>query len=199
MKFDVIYADPPWSYHVYHNKGKGRCAEHHYRTMKPEDIYCLDVAGVAADDCVLFLWVTFPCLQEGLEAIRRWGFAYKTLGFCWVKRNKRKVDTWFWGLGFWTRANPEICLIATRGKPKRLSKSVHCIVDTPIEVHSKKPTEVRRRIEQLMGSEGNKLELFARQKTPGWVCLGNEIDGADIRKALQAIKTEEVGAAEASI
>lgn len=188
MRFDVIYADPPWSYYLYDKKGKGRSAEHHYHTMKPEEIYNLDVAGVAADDCVLFLWVTFPCLQEGLETIRRWGFQYKTLGFCWVKRNKRKVDSWFWGLGSWTRANPEICLIATRGKPKRISKSVHSIVDTPIENHSRKPEEVRLRIETLMGKEVNKLELFARQPSPGWICLGDEIDGMDIRKALDAWK-----------
>lgn len=199
MKFDVIYADPPWSYRVYHNKGKGRSAEHHYQTMTAEDIYGLDVAGVAAEDCVLFLWVTFPCLAEGLETIRHWGFVYKTLGFCWVKRNKRKANTWFWGLGFWTRANPEICLIATKGKPKRLSKSVHSIVDTPIEAHSRKPEEVRLRIEELMGEEGRKLELFARRRSPGWVCLGNEIDGVDIRTALKRLKEEEVGTAEVSV
>ena len=84
MRFQVIYADPPWAYQVYSKKGQGRSAENHYHTMGKEDIYALDVAGIAAEDCVLFLWVTFPCLLEGLEAIRRWGFTYKTLGFCWV-------------------------------------------------------------------------------------------------------------------
>lgn len=190
MKFNVISCDPPWSYQVYSKKGQGRSAENHYHTMNIEDIYNLDVAGIADKDCVLFLWVTFPCLLEGLETIRRWGFTYKTLGFCWVKRCKKQTDKWFWGLGFWTRANPELCLIATKGSPKRASKAVHCIVDTPIEKHSKKPDEVRRRIEQLMG-EVPRVELFARQEYDGWVCLGDEIDGLDIREAIAKLKEAE--------
>lgn len=191
MKFEVIYADPPWAYKVYSKKGQGRSAENHYHTMDIEDIYHLDVPGIAADNCVLFLWVTFPCLLEGLEALKRWGFQYKTLGFCWVKRNRTQADKWFWGLGFWTRANPELCILATKGKPKRISKAVHCVVDTPVEHHSKKPDEVRRRIEQLLGDEVSRVELFARQSYDGWVCLGNEIDGLDIREAIENVKRLE--------
>ena len=190
MRFQVIYADPPWAYQVYSKKGQGRSAENHYHTMGKEDIYALDVAGIAAEDCVLFLWVTFPCLLEGLEAIRRWGFTYKTLGFCWVKRCRKQTDKWFWGLGFWTRANPELCLIASKGHPKRESKGVHWIVDTPVERHSKKPDEVHRRIEQLMG-DVPRVELFAREPYDGWVCLGDEIDGLDIREAIQNLKEME--------
>lgn len=190
MRFSVLYVDPPWSYKVYSKKGQGRSAENHYHTMSAEDIFNLDVAGIADKDCVLFLWVTFPCLLEGLKAIERWGFTYKTLGFCWVKRCKKQREKWFWGLGFWTRANPELCLIASRGRPKRLSKAVHCLVDTPVEYHSKKPDEVRRRIEQLMG-DVPRAELFARQQHDGWVCLGNEIDGLDIREAIKQVKEME--------
>ncbi|MEG0049578.1 MAG: MT-A70 family methyltransferase [Clostridia bacterium] len=187
MKFPILYCDPPWAYKVYSKKGQGRSAENHYHTMDIEDIYNLDVPGIAADDCVLFLWVTFPCLLEGLETIKRWGFAYKTLGFCWVKRCKKQTDKWFWGLGFWTRANPELCIIATKGSPKRLSKAVHSVIDTPIEGHSKKPDEVRRRIVELMG-DIPRAELFARQQYDGWVCMGNEIDGLDIREAIEKVK-----------
>ena len=97
----------------------------------------------------------------------------------------------FRSLGFWTRANPELCLIATRGNPKRMSKAVHCIVDTPVERHSKKPDEVRRRIELLMG-DVLRAELFARECYPGWVCVGDEIDGMDIRDAIEQLKGEEV-------
>lgn len=186
MKFNIIYADPPWSYKVYSDKGKGRSAESHYKTMNHEDIYNLDVASLAAKDCILFLWVTFPNLITGIETIKRWGFNYKTLGFCWVKRNKKSLS-WFWGLGFWTRANPEICIIASRGNPKRLSKSVHSIVDTPIEAHSKKPDIVRERIVQLCG-DLPRVELFARQEYEGWICLGNEIDGLDIRESIKRLK-----------
>ncbi len=190
MRFKVLYVDPPWAYKVYSKKGQGRSAENHYRTMSVENIYSLDVTGIADRDSALFLWVTFPCLLEGLEAIRRWDFTYKTLGFCWVKRCKKQTGKWFWGLGFWTRANPELCLIATKGSPKRVSKAVHCVVDTPVERHSKKPDEVRRHIEQLMGNVP-RAELFARQKYDGWVCLGNEIDGLDIREAIKRVKEME--------
>jgi len=158
--------------------------------MKIEDIYNLDVASLAADDCILFLWATFPCLPEALETIKRWGFRYKTLGFCWIKKN-RKSPSWFWGLGFWTRSNPEICLVATKGRPKRVSKAVHSVVDTHIERHSKKPDVVRGRIVELMG-DIPRAELFAREKVEGWVCLGNEIDGMDIREAIEKLKQENM-------
>jgi N6-adenosine-specific RNA methylase IME4 len=89
-------------------------------------------------------------------------------------------------LGFWTRSNSELCLLATKGKPKRISKSVHSVVDTPIEKHSKKPDVVRERIVELCG-DVDRIELFAREKTDGWDCLGNEIDGKDIRDSLQEL------------
>lgn len=94
-KYSVIYADPPWNYAA---GGKTRNVERHYRTMKPEDIYSLPVQDIAEDDCLLFLWATFPNLDVALETIRRWGFQYKTAAFVWVKRN-RKSPSWFWGLG----------------------------------------------------------------------------------------------------
>lgn len=187
MKFNILYVDPPWAYKVYGKNGQGRSAENHYRTMNIEDIYGLDIQSIAADDCILFLWVTFPCLEQGLETVRRWGFTYKTLGFCWVKRCRKQQEKWFWGLGFWTRANPELCLIATKGQPKRMSKEVHCIVDTPVEEHSKKPDIVREKIVEL-ASDLPRAELFARNEYPGWVCVGNEIDGMDIRDSLRMLK-----------
>lgn len=182
MKFDVIYADPPWQYKAYRHRGG--CADTHYNTMNLKDICSLDVKCIAEKDCTLFLWVTYPCLQEGLRVIEEWGFQYRTLGFCWVKQNKKQTDTWFWGLGFWTRSNPELCLIATRGSPKREHKGVHSLVASPIEGHSRKPDEVRKRIETLMG-EKKRVELFAREQHEGWTCVGNEIDGLDMEVALK--------------
>ena len=173
-KYNIIYADPPWSYNAWSGKGKGKkTAENHYSCMKKEEIQSLPVESLADENCVLFLWVTFPLLQEGLELIKKWGFTYKTCAFVWVKRNK-KSDGWFWGLGHWTRANAELCLIATKGKPKRISKSVHQICDARIMEHSKKPDEIRNRIEQLCG-ELPRIELFARQEVDGWDCWGNEV------------------------
>ncbi len=141
--------------------------------MKKEDIQNLPIQNLCANDCVLFLWVVFPCLEEGLELIKKWGFTYKTCGFVWVKKNK-KADSWFWGLGYWTRSNAELCLIATRGKPKRLSRSVHQICDARIMEHSRKPEEIRDRIVELCG-DLPRIELFARQTVDGWDCFGNEV------------------------
>jgi N6-adenosine-specific RNA methylase IME4 len=174
MKYNIIYADPPWSYKVWSKKGMGRSAESHYPTMNKLDIQSLPIQNIAADDCVLFLWVTSPCLLEGIELIKAWGFEYKTIAFTWIKQNK-KSPSLFWGMGYWTRANSELCLLATRGNPKRIDAGVHSVIMTPIEEHSKKPAEARKRIVYLMG-DIPRIELFARTKTDGWDAWGNEIE-----------------------
>ena len=184
-KYKIIYADPPWQYRVYSKKGQGRSAENHYHTMNIKDIMALPVDKIADKDCILFLWITFPCLKEGIEVMERWGFKYKTCGFNWVKRNKKK-NTYFMGLGFWTRSNSEVCLIGTKGQPKRVSKSVSQICDARITEHSRKPAEIRERIVELCG-ELPRVELFARDKVKGWDSLGDEIDGKDIREALREV------------
>ena len=184
-KYKIIYADPPWQYRVYSQKGQGRSAENHYHTMNIKDIMALPVDKIADKDCILFLWITFPCIKEGIEVMERWGFKYKTCGFNWVKRNKKK-NTYFMGLGFWTRSNSEVCLIGTKGQPKRVSKSVSQICDARIMEHSKKPAEIRERIVELCG-ELPRVELFARDKVKGWDSLGDEIDGKDIREALREV------------
>ena len=173
-KYNVILADPPWSFRAWSSKGMGRSAEQHYPTMRLEDIKALPVSDLAAGDCVLFLWATFPMLKEALEVIDTWGFTYKTVAFTWVKEN-RKSPGLFWGLGYWTRANAEVCLLATRGSPKRQSAAVHQDILSPIERHSKKPDAVRERIVALMG-DVTRVELFARQETPGWDVWGNEVE-----------------------
>ena len=173
-KYNVILADPPWSFRAWSSKGMGRSAEQHYPTMRLEDIKALPVSDLAAGDCVLFLWATFPTLKEALEVIDTWGFTYKTVAFTWVKEN-RKSPGLFWGLGYWTRANAEVCLLATRGSPKRQSAAVHQVILSPIERHSKKPDAVRERIVALMG-DVPRVELFARQETPGWDVWGNEVE-----------------------
>lgn len=174
-KYNIIYADPPWTYKVWSEKGSGRSASQHYKTMSKNEIQELPVKNISDNDCILFLWATYPCLEEALELIKIWGFTYKTIAFTWVKRNK-KSDSWFWGLGHWTRSNPEICILATKGKPKRISSSVHSVIDTRIEKHSKKPDEVRERIIKLVG-DLPRIELFARENHDGWDTWGDEIDG----------------------
>lgn len=173
-KYNIIYADPPWNYKVWSKKGESRSAASHYDIMSKDDIQNLPISNIATENAILFLWVTYPCLEEGLELLEYWGFRYKTCAFTWVKRNK-KSSSWFWGMGYWTRANAEICLLATKGDIKRISASVHQIIDTPIETHSKKPAIVRDKIVQLMG-DLPRIELFAREKVEGWDVWGNEVE-----------------------
>jgi N6-adenosine-specific RNA methylase IME4 len=169
-KYNIIYADPPWHYKVWSKKGEGRSAESHYKTMEQESIEALGgvIQSISEKDCILFMWVTFPCLIQGLELIKAWGFDYKTCGFCWIKTNKLS-GTPFWGMGYWTRANAEVCLIATKGDIRRVSKKVHQVIMSPIEEHSKKPDIVRDKIVELVG-DLPRIELFARQHAEGWDC-----------------------------
>ena len=170
-KYDIIYADPPWKYR--RDKVQGAAANH-YPTMTIDKLCALPVSEITNKDSILFLWATFPQLPEALRLISAWGFTYKTIGFLWLKQNK-KSPTWFYGLGYWTRGNAELCLIATKGHPHRISKNIHQFIISPLQEHSKKPDIVRQRIVELMG-DLPRIELFARQKVDGWDAWGNEVD-----------------------
>jgi N6-adenosine-specific RNA methylase IME4 len=168
----VVYADPPWCFEVYSGKGKDRSAERHYDTQSLDEIAALPVASVCAEDCALLLWAVMPELPGALQIIEAWGFTYKTTGFVWIKEN-RSGEGLFTGMGYWTRANAEVCLLATRGSPKRLAADVHQVLTSPVGAHSRKPGEVRERIQRLLG--GPYLELYGRQAVPGWTVWGNEV------------------------
>jgi N6-adenosine-specific RNA methylase IME4 len=178
-RFGVIYADSPWPFETYSEKGKQRSAERHYDTESIEHIKALPVQALAADDCALLLWVTWPGLDDALAVIRAWGFEYKSIGFVWVKTTPHATAITLdgaglhWGMGYATRSNSEACLLAARGKPRRLDAGVHSVVMTPVGEHSEKPEEVARRIERLYG--GPYLELFARRPRERWTTWGNEI------------------------
>tara|TARA_Y100000114_G_scaffold157167_2_gene187694 strand:+ start:11549 stop:12094 length:546 start_codon:yes stop_codon:yes gene_type:complete len=172
-KYNIIYADPAWSFKSWSKKGNKRSADIHYNVMSIDQIKKLPVKKICKKDCILFIWVTYPLLKEGLETIKSWNFKYKTCAFSWIKKNK-KSDSIFIGLGYWTRSNNEICLLATKGKPKRVSKKVRQVIIEKIREHSRKPDTIRNRIVELCG-DLPRIELFARQKTPGWDVWGNEI------------------------
>ena len=121
-----------------------------------------------------FLWATFSQLPDALRLIQAWGFTYKSVAFVWLKKN-RKTEGWFYGLGFWTRGNAEVCLLATRGHPKRQAANVHQFIISPLDAHSKKPEEAREKIVALTG-DVPRVELFARQFSPGWDVWGNEVE-----------------------
>lgn len=182
-KYNIILADPPWHYNDKATAGK-RGVEFKYPVMKTDDIANLPVNDYADDNCVLFLWTTFPKLFDAKQVIDKWGFKYKTIAFNWVKTYPKSTEKLFMGMGNWTRSNSEICLMATKGKPKRASASVHSVIISPIEKpHSRKPAEIRDRIVQLCG-DLPRIELFATQKIEGWDAVGYDIDKKDIREVL---------------
>lgn len=181
--YGAILADPPWRFEAWNEQssnGAGR-ADKHYAVMTTREISRLSIEYFAATDCALFLWATWPMLCEALSVMAAWGFKYKTCGFMWAKAHARQlemfrdtIDEQKKGLGYWTRSNSEICLLGTRGRPKRLNADVWQVILEPRREHSRKPNCVHERIERLVA--GPYLELFARQRRPGWDCWGNEVD-----------------------
>jgi len=204
--FGCIVADPPWRFATFSAMGRGRCPdgpisakaarnlqrqnrpERHYATMTLEDIKALPVGDVAAKDCLLMLWAVDPMLPQALEVGQAWGFIFKTVGFVWAKErrvtSKRGADMaaldhkrFPMGTGYWTRANPELCLLFTRGRPRRTSAAVRKLLIAPRREHSRKPDEQYERIQQLVG--GPYLELFARTARHGWSAWGDQMGEFD--------------------
>lgn len=186
--FAAIYADPPWHFKTYNEKGRKRSPDwkpfkgspsQHYDTMDAAAIRALPVAELAAKDCCLFLWISWPLLAEALDLIQAWGFEYKTCAFSWVKAHAGQVEMFQddtsvqIGMGYWTRSNNEVCLLAVRGKPKRRHADVRQAIIEPRREHSRKPDCVYGRIERLVS--GPYLEMFARTERPGWTSWGNQV------------------------
>lgn len=170
--YNVIYADPPWPFENYSAKGESRNPNRHYNTMSLQQIQDLPVGHLASDACACFMWVTDPHLPAGLETLSAWGFRYATVAFTWAKRTK--LDTgWHMGTGYYTRANPEICLLGVTGSLGRpRARGVRQLVIEPIREHSRKPDSIARSIERLY--PGPYVELFARAQRPGWDAWGNQ-------------------------
>lgn len=164
MKYSTILADPPWSFKTWSPKGLGKDASRHYDTMSFVEMQELRLPS--AEDCALLMWVVDAHMPDALKLIEAWGFVYKTVAFIWVKPSI--------GMGYWSRKQAELCLLATKGKPKRLSGGVRQVIEAPRREHSRKPDEIYRRIEQLVG--GPYLEMFARQPWPNWDGWGAEKD-----------------------
>lgn len=185
--FGAILADPPWRFKTHNEAGRNRCPDwkrfkgspaKHYETLSFEQICAFPVAQVAAQDCTLFLWFCWPMLPDAMKLISEWGFTYKTCAFSWMKTTKSGNVAI--GPGYWTRANNESCLLATRGRPKRLHADVRQGVIEPRREHSRKPDCVHERIERLVA--GPYLELFARQSRRGWTSWGDETRKFDDRE-----------------
>lgn len=202
--YRVIYADPAWNWKARSKKGEGRSAKNHYTVTELDDMKRLPVPSIAASRSVLLMWSIDPMLPQALELMDAWGFEYKTVGFYWVKLNKSTPVTFeenrfirhsvspsksvfFMGLGYYTRANPEVCLLGTRKKDREkrvvgggipvMDKGVPRLIVSPVGRHSEKPDEARSRIERLFG-DVKRVELFARSRRPGWDVWGNEVEGS---------------------
>jgi len=186
--YGAILADPPWRFRTWNKatavtrrtSGTNVCAAVHYKTMEIQDLAAMPIADLAIEDACLFLWISWPQLTDALALIKAWGFEFKTCAFDWMKAHIGQIELFhdevdaLMGMGYWTRANSEPCLLAIRGKPHRLNADVRQGIIAPRREHSRKPDCVHEHIERLVA--GPYLELFARQRRPGWDCWGNEID-----------------------
>jgi N6-adenosine-specific RNA methylase IME4 len=175
-QYACILADPPWAFKTY-SRPSGqvpqRAVQTHYTPMSSVDLLALPVGAIAAKDCALLMWTVSSHIDQALDLGRAWGFGFKTLGPVWDKGRM--------GMGYWFRQQTEICLMFTKGKPKRLSGGVRQLIQAPRREHSRKPDEQYERIERLVA--GPYLELFARQSRPGWDSWGNEVGKFDAEAA----------------
>jgi N6-adenosine-specific RNA methylase IME4 len=173
--FSTILVDPPWRF----QNRTGKMAPEHrrlrrYRTMDVEEIQALPVAQHARDTSHLYLWCPNALLEDGLSILKAWGFTYKT-NLVWLKIRKDGGPDGR-GVGFYFRNVTELLLFGVRGKLRTLApgrRQVNVIVRQKRE-HSRKPDEQYALIEQC--SPGPYLELFARERAPGWTSWGDEVD-----------------------
>lgn len=173
-KYKVIYADPPWDFKSWSEKGEGKSAQNHYNCMTMDKIIALPVGNITQDNAIMFMWATDPLLPQQIHVMEQWGFCYRTMGFVWIKMNTKR-PTPFIGLGYYTRSNPEYVLIGVKGsvgRPK--NKIVSEVIMSPIREHSRKPDHINGLIETMY--DGPYLEMFARTERPGWDSFGNQTD-----------------------
>lgn len=172
FRYDMIMADPDWSFDNWSEKGERKNAKHHYACSPVEEIAAMRVADLAAPDCLLWLWATNPMLPEALHVLTAWGFKFKTAGH-WAKWNADTGKLAF-GTGYILRSAGEPFLIGTIGTPKT-TRSVRSVIMGPRREHSRKPDEAFEAAEALM-PDARRIELFSRQPRPGWDTWGDEAE-----------------------
>ena len=173
MKYGCIYADPPWSFKSYSGpRVAQRLGCQHYSVVAQEGLVAMSPVDLALPNCALFMWVVDSHLDQGIALMQAWGFTYRTIAFVWVKTCKDGVTPRM-GMGLWTRKMSEICIMGTRGKVARRNKGVRQVIMEPRREHSRKPDEIRKRIQHLV--DGPYLEMFARTAVPGWTAMGDQV------------------------
>lgn len=182
MKYKLLVADPPW---LYRNKNTGGSMKSgsaaKYPTLTTDEICKLPISCVCDRDCVLFLWVTNPMLEDGLRVMREWGFKYKTM-VTW-----RKIMSW--GMGYWFRGQTEHCLLGVKGKVKAFRIQKANFIQSKVRKHSQKPEEFFELIKDVELKP--RLEIFATSKREGWDAAGFDIDGLDIKESLRRLTNED--------
>ena len=186
--FQVVLSDPPWDFEYWNAETTALrgAARAHYPVMSLEEICDLPIKEITAKNCVLFLWIPWAQLFWAQRVFDAWNFKYSSLGFIWVK-SKRSGFGFHFGMGKVTRRNTEPCLLAIRGSMPAAVHHISELIYWPVMEHSRKPHDQYRKIEALY-PDARKIELFARREQPGWTALGNEIDGKDIREALEELR-----------
>ena len=168
----VIAIDPPWPLAGWSERANRRVTDH-YETLPLDEIKALPVKALAAENCAVLCWVTWPLMPVWASVLEAWGVTFSALAFDWVKLNANSEGL-HWGTGHGTHANSEPCICARIGSPLRLDEGVHSVIMAPVGAHSEKPQEAYRRIERLYG--GPRFEMFARKPREGWTTWGNEIE-----------------------
>jgi N6-adenosine-specific RNA methylase IME4 len=177
FNYQLIYADPPWHFRSRSKKGESRSAKKYYPVMSFSDIAALPISKIAAKNSVLLMWAIDPMLNVAFDVIKAWDFSFKTVRFYWVKENVKSAG-FFTGPGYYTRANPEQCLLAIRGAGlRRMDRGVKRLIVAPRGRHSEKPAQAYRRIERLFGSV-SPVELCARRRRADWDAFGNQVEGS---------------------
>lgn len=172
-KFKLIYADCPWNFKTYSDKGELKAPQKHYSTMTVDDLKKLPIKDIADKDSILLQWVYQPLLPEAIAVMEAWGYEYKTIALMWRKLTKHGKE--HMSTGYYTRAGGEICLLGRRGNPPRPKvRNIRQVFSSSVREHSRKPDEVYDFIEAMYDPEY--LELFSRgSPRPGWVMHGNEV------------------------
>ena len=170
LSYDVIMADPPWTFALYSDRGKAKSPQGQYECMSTDAIAALPVGHLARGDAWLWLWATYPMLPQAFEVMAAWGFSYVT-GGPWIKRGASGKLAM--GTGYVLRSCSEIFLLGRFGNPQTFSRSIRNVIEAPQREHSRKPDEAYAMAESLFG-EGRRLDLFSRESRPGWDAFGLE-------------------------
>lgn len=187
--YKTVAMDPPWKFLARSQKtGIGRSAERHYHCMDMADIKALPIHELLAPNASVLIWITDPMLFQGMDLLADWNLKFATVAYYWAKTTGEGSDKDAFGMGFWTRANPEQVwgafdtddeeedtqvIMFKKGNPKRRARNVRRLIVAPVREHSRKPDEFFERTERLL--DGPYLELFSREDRPGWTTWGNEV------------------------